>query len=127
MSFQELSDDDLIVMLLAQEVRRLDRDLILERRTKNEIVARYEKVVFEKQSLETRVALLEAENKNLKRKAIPDSPCKLCGGTIGPATTGGAMCYGCGPTDVAPKEICRHRPTKQSLLSVGSDYFAGIP
>lgn len=66
MSISELSDDDLVVMLLAQEVRRLDRDLILERRTKNEIVARYERVVSEKQSLETRVALLEADLKRLK-------------------------------------------------------------
>ncbi len=66
MTLDENSDEDMAITLAFKEIRRLRDDLRKERLTKHEVLGRYEKVVFEKQSLETRVALAEAELKQLK-------------------------------------------------------------
>ncbi len=66
MTLSDLSDEDVLTMLLLKEIRRLDDNWALERRQKGEILHRYEKTVAEKQTLETKLALAEAEVARLR-------------------------------------------------------------
>lgn len=67
MTADERSNEDLISDLLCERIRELESELGKERRLKAEVIARYDKVTADKHSLETRVALLEADLKRARQ------------------------------------------------------------
>lgn len=73
MTPDERSNEDLITDILCERIRDLEDQIGAERRLKNEVLGRLERVTAEKHSLETRVALLEADLKRARRVSPVES------------------------------------------------------
>jgi hypothetical protein len=105
MTPDERSNEDLVTDLLCERIRELESQLGAERRQKNEVLGRLEKVTAAKHSLETRVALLEADLGRARQVSPVESrEVKLAGFDVRPAIN---------PLPAMPRGL--------------SDHFLGIP
>jgi hypothetical protein len=73
MTPDERSNEDMLMDMACDRIRELEAQLGNERRLKNEVLGRLEKVVQEKHGLETRVALLEADLKRARHVSPVES------------------------------------------------------
>lgn len=84
MTADERSNEDLITDVLCERIRELEAQLGRERRLKAEITGHYERLTAEKHSLETRVALLEADLKRARHiSPTPSFEARAVAGALG--------------------------------------------